>query len=132
MGCVVLDTDLLIALLRGDERATTFIERLWSRGDEPTTTAINIYELYVGALRRGERHVQAVRELEQLLPVLPLDAKTARLAAEIGVELRSRGKSIDIRDLLIASAAMAGGCSIATCNTRHFRRIEALALEKWC
>ncbi len=128
----MLDTDLLIAFLRGDGRAAAFIESVWSRGDEPVTTAVNIYELYVGALRRGGRHVHAVRELERLLPVLVLDARAARLAAEVGTGLRRRGEGIDIRDLLIASIALVNSCSVATCNTRHFRRVEALAVEKWC
>ena len=132
MGCVVLDTDLLIAFLRGDGRASGFVEEVWSRGDEPVTTVVNLYELYSGALLRGERHVRAVRELEQLLPVLVLDARAARLAAEVGTGLRRRGEMVEIRDLLIASIALVTGCSVATCNVRHFRRVEALAVEKWC
>ena len=128
----MLDTDLLIAFLRGVEGARDFLETVWGRGDEPVTTAVNLYELYVGALQRGGRHVQAVRELEQLLPVLVLDARAARLAAEVGTALRRRGEVIDIRDLLIASIALVNGCSVATCNTRHFRRVETLSVEKWC
>jgi len=132
LACIVLDTDLLVGLLRGEEKAREFIERLWERGDEPVTTAVNIYELYSGAYRRGPRHVEAVRELERLLPVLQLDAKAARLAAEIGDGLRRRGAQLEIRDLLIAAVAVANSCRVATCNVKHFRRVEALAVERWC
>lgn len=132
MKCLVLDTDLLVGFLRGEERAVRFLDSLWGRGEEPALSSIVVYELYRGAVRRGRRHVEAVRELERLLPVLPLDGRAARLAAEMEEDLRRRGLRVDVRDLLIAATAMANGCGVATCNVRHFGRVEALRVEKWC
>ncbi len=132
MACIVLDSDLLIALLRGVERAVEFVEALERRGEELATTVVNLYELYRGALRRGPRHVEAVRELELLLEVLPLDAGAARLAAEEQARLEAEGMPLDVRDLLIAAIAVSRGCRVATCNVRHFSRVRGLGVLDWC
>ncbi|MEM0030554.1 MAG: PIN domain-containing protein [Candidatus Nitrosocaldus sp.] len=46
---VCLDTDVIVALLRGDERALEIIDRLQKSNGVLKTTAITVYELIKGA-----------------------------------------------------------------------------------
>lgn len=47
---VCLDTDLLVALLRGEPRAVSSIEKLEGEGEHLATSAISAYELLKGAI----------------------------------------------------------------------------------
>ena len=53
MACIVLGTDLLVALLRGKEAAINYVSGLEKEGQELATTVINLFELYYGAYRSG-------------------------------------------------------------------------------
>ncbi|WP_338253073.1 type II toxin-antitoxin system VapC family toxin [Pyrodictium abyssi] len=133
MACTVLDTDLLIALLRGRKTAVDYVARLEEEGLELATTVVNLFELYYGAYRSGsEKRVRAIRELEEILHVIGLDPRTAEAAAREAARLASQGMSLGFRDVLIGVAAREKGCRLATCNVKHLGRIEALAVEKWC
>jgi predicted nucleic acid-binding protein len=45
--------------------------------------------------------------------------------------LEMRGIRIDDLDLAIAAIAMASGLGVATCNARHFARIDGLQVHDW-
>ncbi len=133
MACIVLDTDLLIALLRGRGAAREYVSRLEREGLELATTAINLFELYYGAYRSGSRRrLEAVRDLSMILRVIDVDGRVAEAAAREAARLASKGLSLDFRDVLVGVATREKGCKIATCNVKHLGRIEALAVEKWC
>lgn len=55
-------------------------------------------------------------------------------AAEYGRQkaaLEIRGTRLDDMDLIIASVALVLGVRVATCNARHFVRIEGLEVVDW-
>lgn len=54
------------------------------------------------------------------LPVLDLDAETARIWAHLLVELRRKGRAMPVKDSLIAATARQHGLTIATRNTNDF------------
>ena len=81
----VLDTDLLIDLLRNNKQATAFITKLEEKNYLLTTTAVNIFELHHGAHKsvESQRNLEAIHVLMSRLSILPLTSKGAQKAGHI-------------------------------------------------
>jgi tRNA(fMet)-specific endonuclease VapC len=126
MAVIVLDTDVLIDILAGEEPwATWFGERLPSR--RLATTSINRFELLAGA--RSPDEAERLRIFLRPLAVLSIDREAADMAAEAASRLRSEGQPLPMADLAIAGICLDLGASLLTRNRRHFGRIEGLRLE---
>jgi predicted nucleic acid-binding protein len=127
-----LDTDLLIAILRGKEEAYNKVTKIdeESRG---ATTAINAFEIFFGAYKsamKSENVKEAVKLLERL-ELIPFDLASSRKAGELTAELREKGQPIDYRDAMIAGIAIENDLTLVTRNKSHFSRIKNLKLETW-
>jgi predicted nucleic acid-binding protein len=127
-----LDTDLLIAILRGKEEAYNKVTKIdeESRG---ATTAINAFEIFFGAYKsamKSENVKEAVKLLERL-ELIPFDLASSRKAGELTAELREKGQPIDYRDAMIAGIAIENNLTLVTRNKSHFSRIKNLKLETW-
>jgi tRNA(fMet)-specific endonuclease VapC len=46
-------------------------------------------------------------------------------------ELRKKGESIGLEDVLIAASAMTSSYIVVTANVRHFSRIKGRKVENW-
>ena len=127
---IVIDTDLLIDLLRNQKQATAFITKLEEKNYVLATTAINVFELHLGAHKslESERNLQAVNVLVSRLSILPLTSKGAQKAGHIYAQLERQGQPIGLRDTLVAAIAITRGCSVATRNHQHFNRIFGLEI----
>jgi tRNA(fMet)-specific endonuclease VapC len=130
MKCI--DTDLLVAILRGKEEAKKKVTELDYEA-KGATTSVNAFELFFGANkseRKNENIKQASRLLERLI-VLPLDLASSQRAAEISAKLVAKGETIDFRDAMIAAITIENGLTIVTRNKNHFKRIKGLQIEEW-
>ena len=127
-----LDTDLLIAALRGVQEARNKISEL-DREGRHATTSINAFELFYGAFRSEEKrkNLESARRLLERLEVLPFDLGSSERAGEALARLASRGETIDYRDAMIAAIAGANGLTLVTRNERRFGRIHGVKLESW-
>jgi len=126
----IIDTDLLIDLLRNQKQATDFIAALEQKNYFLSTTAINIFELYHGANKsqESEKNLQAINVLVNRLSILPLTSKSAQKAGQIYAQLERQGQPVGLRDTFIAAIAITRGCSVATRNQQHFNRISHLKI----
>ncbi len=126
----VIDTDLLIDLLRNQKQATSFIAKIEEKNYLLATTAINIFELHHGAHKsqESEKNLQAINVLVSRLSILPLTSKAAQKAGHIYAQLEREGQPIGLRDTLIAAIAITRECSVATRNQQHFNRISGLKI----
>lgn len=133
MKRVCLDTDFLIALLRGRPEAVKRAEEYDSIGAEVATTSINAFEIYLGAFKskEAERNVKQADELLNSIKVLELTLESSRKSGEILSELARRGIPIDLRDAIIAGIALVNGYTLVTRNVKHFRRVIGLSVETW-
>ena len=122
---VVLDTDVLVANLRGKDSALRDLD-----GRNLATTVLNAFELFHGAYESKESlaNLSATRGLLSSLEMLGLDIKAAERAGETLAQLQKSGTSIEIRELLIGCIAREKGYSLLTFNVKHFRRISGLAV----
>ena len=126
----IIDTDLLIDLLRNQKQATAFITKLEEKNYILATTAINIFELHHGAHKsqESEKNLQAIHVLINRLSILPFTSKAAQKAGHIYAQLDRQGQPIGLRDTLIAAIALTRECSLATRNQAHFSRISDLEI----
>ena len=130
---VCLDTDFLIAILRGDEKAIKKQKELEGARTELYTTLINAHELFKGAYR-SKKPIESLRIVDDMLEnvrLLNFDLHSSRLTGEIAEELKRKGTRIGELDVLIAGIALAHNEKLITKNTREFSRIPSLKIESW-
>jgi tRNA(fMet)-specific endonuclease VapC len=78
-----------------------------------------------------EENLERIKELELLIPVLPMDASAGSHYGQLRAELERKGSPIGAYDLLIAAHALSLGLTLVTNNVREFRRIKQLRVENW-
>ena len=124
---LIVDTDILIDLLRKKDYAVSLIKRLEDEVDL-ATSAINAFELYRGAYKSQsqEKNLASVKGLLNSLRMLNTDEDSMEIAGKITASLERNGNMIDIRDLLIASIALVNSSGVLTNNVRHFDRVKHL------
>ena len=127
---VIIDTDILVDFLRGNQEAISLVNRLEKDRFLLATTAINAFELFYGAhkSKEPERGIKSTRQLLVKLVLLPLTAKSAQRAGHIYADLEKQGQVIGLRDTLIGAIAQTRGFSLATKNLSHFQKISELEL----
>jgi len=133
MRKLCLDTNFLIALLRGNKEAVEKAKEYDSAEAEVSTTAINAFEVYFGAFRsrEAEKNVKQADSLLSSIKILKLNLEASRKAGEILSELMHKGTPIDLRDALIAGITLTNGYTLVTRNIEHFKRIIGLSIETW-
>lgn len=127
MANVLLDTTVLIDVLRGRPRTIQSLKKLEQTGDIVWTSAINVEEVVRGL--RPTEHAPA-HALFAGLRLAPLGAAEGWMAGEWRRELAGRGITLTQADCLIAAAALAVGALLATGNPRDFPMPD-LAVEHW-
>jgi len=127
MGAVLLDTTVLIDLLRGRVGAAERLRALRAAGDDACACAINVEETVRG-LRSSEH--QAAGSLFAGLRIVPLGEREGWRAGEWRGEHARQGRTLSQADCLIAAAALSLDARLATGNPRHFPMAE-LTVEHW-
>ena len=112
----LVDTDVLIAHLRGIPAARDWLVHERSRG-QLRVSAVSVTEV-MGVMRSGER--SAVRSLMDALTCVPVSCEVAERAGAYQRTYRRSHSGISLGDYLIAATADAGGEGLATLNVRHF------------
>ena len=131
---VVLDSDLLIAYLRGNDDAYEFIRNLRKKEFDLNITVFNSAELYKGcyAMRNVAKGLMKVKALMETLDnILPFNEEAIQEYAKISADLKKRGLTIGVMDELIASICIAHNERFYTGNIQHFNRVEDLKVINW-
>jgi predicted nucleic acid-binding protein len=124
---VLLDTTVLIDLLRGRPDARERLLALREAGDAPYTCAINVEETVRG-LR--PREYESARALVTGLRIARLGAEEGWQAGEWRREFARRGRTLAQADCLVAAAALSHGGRLATGIPKDFPMRE-LTVELW-
>ncbi len=80
---------------------------------------------------RRQQDRAALDEYLRYVDVLDYPRDAARHYAQIRAALKAAGAMIGANDLFIAAHARCLGMTLATNNTREFRRVTGLKLENW-
>ena len=127
MSAVLLDTTVLIDLLRGRSGAVGRLRFLREAGDQPHACAVNVEEIVRG-LREPEE--AAPRTLFEGLRIVPLGSEEGWRAGAWRRRFAASGVTLAQADCLVAAAALSIGGRLATGNPKDFPMPE-LRIEHW-
>ena len=136
---IVLDTNVLSALMRAepDGAVIDWLDR--QPADSVWLSSITVFETRFGLalLPKGRRRVVLHQAFERVLAedlanrVLDFDSMAAATAAHLAADRQRAGRSVDLRDTMIAGIALARRATIATRNTKHFEGLDVLIVNPW-
>lgn len=136
---IVLDTNVLSALMRTNPEPVVveWLDR--QPADSVWLTSITVFEARFGLalLPKGSRRSRLERAFDRVLTddlssrVLTFDELAAVTAAQLAAERQRAGRSVDLRDTLIAGIAQSRRATIATRNTRHFEGLDVPVVNPW-
>ena len=118
----LLDTDVLIEFLRGDDAAREVVTEVVTRG-EAACSVLTRFELLAG-MRSGERH--AIRSLLDVLVTLEVTEAISTTAGAWARHYRRSHASVSAIDYLIAATAEVEGADLLTRNVKHFPMFPGL------
>lgn len=128
----LLDTNICIYIAK--QKPPGVLARLRRlRPGDVGMSVVTYLELIYGAWKSQlrEENLERIRELESLIPVLPLPASAGRHYGQVRAELERAGSPVGAFDLLIAAHALDLGLALVTNNVREFGRIPQLRVENW-
>lgn len=130
---MILDTTVLVDLLRGDKGAKARVRQLEGEGAVLWVPTPAVFELWEGVERadRPEREREAVESILRAYTVLPFESRHAARAGSLSGRLVRRGEMLDPVDAEIAGMALEERLPVLTRNTKHFRRVPDLAVETY-
>ena len=123
---VILDTNVVSYLMRGDSLAEAYAPHVQNR--LLAITFVTVGELYFGA-EKGNWGARKRRYLEAALHnfvVIPYDREIARCYGRLVAERQRSGKPIAPNDAWIAACAVRHGVSLITHNAKDFQEITGL------
>jgi len=122
---ILLDSSVLIDYFRKVNKEKTFFYKLLSAYNGYAISVIVHYEIIKGS---NQRQANFWNNIFADFFIFPYTVLTNTSALEIGEELRKKRKSIDFKDLIIASTAVQHKMPLATINKKHFDNISGLKL----
>jgi hypothetical protein len=135
---IVLDTNVLSALMRQvpDQKAVAWLDG--QSRSSVWTTSVTILEIRFGLqiMAAGKRRSLLVEAFEALLDQLghriaPFDDEAADKAAALMALRQRKGRTVELRDTMIAGIVLARHASLATRNLAHFEDLSVPIINPW-
>ena len=119
---MIVDSDVLIEILRGNARTTA-----WLRSQRSAGTALRYSPVSRAEIRAGARPRErpAISALFANLSAVPVEASTGDLAGDQLARF-ARSHNVQMGDALIAAAALEQADDLATFNAKHFPGVTAI------
>jgi predicted nucleic acid-binding protein len=114
MSSLLLDTDILINMLRGNAAARDFLANNLEE-NELLCSVITVAEIWAGMRPHEE---QATRRLVDSLRIVEVNRAVAEKAGSFKGTTNSH--SLELDDCLIAATAFCTGATLATGNGKHY------------
>jgi tRNA(fMet)-specific endonuclease VapC len=128
----LLDTNIVTAILKGNEKVKKKIRRVMIEGEEVFINGISYYEI-----KRGLLAAKATSQLERFglfckkFGLVLLNTQSIfDEAAEIYANLRKKGKLIEDANILIASITKTENSTLVS-DDADFQRVQNLKVENW-
>jgi predicted nucleic acid-binding protein len=122
MSKIILDTDVLIDVLRGREATKIFLLEA-TTNSVPCCSVISVAELHAG-MRPAEQ--EPTNALLDGLVILSVTREIAEAAGHF--KRSSRSRRLELADCLIAATAFIEGASLATGNVKDYPMPEITVL----
>src|ERR1700674_4646911 len=109
----LLDTNIIVDVLRRRKDVRLELENLLSHGRPLASCPITITEVYAGMRPHEEKPTRAFMKS---LAFLPVTEEIAEHAGHLKAQYAKRGKILSLQDVTIAAVAIAYGCTLVTEN----------------
>ena len=120
---VLLDTTVLIDVLRGRQDRRTLLAELAVSGHTLATAAINLGEVYAGMLPEEETQTEFFLGS---LECYSMTAAIARRAGKLKGLLGRKGRTVALADMMVAATALEHGLTLMTDNRKDFPLAELM------
>lgn len=119
-NAMLVDTDVLIDFLRGNDKAISFIDEF---SPHIILSPLVIAELYAGV--KGTNELTALDNFVSLFRIVPIDSEIAKAG---GLYKRDFGKShgVGLADAILAATADKENAELKTLNVKHYPMIKGL------
>jgi len=114
---LLLDTSILIDVLRLRNRRREWIAELVRGGHELSTSTLNVAEIYAGMRPAEEGRTEA---LLSGLELHELSGPSARRAGRLTNTWARKGYTLTLEDAIVAAIAIERGCALLTDNRKDF------------
>ena len=114
---LLLDTSVLIDVLRLRHRRRELLAELVQAGHTLATSALNIAEVYAG-MRPDE--AQRTEALLSVLDCYDLTGTSGRRAGALKQQWARKGRTLALADMMVAAIALERGCTLMTDNRKDF------------
>ena len=114
MRQIVVDTDVLILHLRGNESVRAILKEA-AQDSLLCCSAITIGEIHAGM---RDEEIEKTLKLLNSLAVIDVDRKIAALAGDYRRTIKSHQLELD--DCLIAATCVINRATLLTCNIKHY------------
>ena len=123
---VLVDTDIFIDLLRGEQNANEFFHRIESNEYDAAVSVLTEAELYSGKTSSSTVEQLKISTLLSLFKVIVIDRDIAREAGRI-----RRDFDVPFSDSLIAASALSNNAkNILSRNEKHYSKIKDINFKK--
>ena len=114
---LLLDTTVLIDVLRARNNRRLLLAELVEAGHTLTTAAINIGEVYSG-MKSSE--TDATEDLLSSLVCYPITATIGRRAGSLKSKWARKGRTLTLADMIVAAVALEHQLTLMTDNRKDF------------
>ncbi|MDR3187589.1 MAG: type II toxin-antitoxin system VapC family toxin [Prevotellaceae bacterium] len=128
----VLDTNIISFYLKGHELVANNIASALIKGHNILIAPIAYYEIKRGLMAvNSQQRLKEFNSFCELFGVGQFNNSILDAAAEIYVEQRKKGHTIDDADIFIAAYCRNQQHTLVTNNIKHFEHIAGLTLLDW-
>lgn len=127
----LLDTNILIAAMKGDVRVRDKLETTPLSDLVLSPVVLGELEHGVAKSQHPEKNRARLARIVEGIPLVPIDAEASRRYGSIRAELERKGIPIGANDFWIAAHALAIECVLVTDNIGEFSRVPGLTVENW-
>lgn len=120
---IIADTSVWIEFFRDEKSSISIHLKNLLRSGQVALVGMVLAEILQGV--RDPREARLVKSSLESLPFIEIEVAVWRKAGEISASLRRKGLTIPLSDIIIASAAITGGCEVFTLDP-HFDKIPGL------
>lgn len=128
MSILLLDTDVVSFILKGDTRSNDYAPLL--QGNQLALSFMTVAELFQWAAVRnwGTKRIESLEKSLTNYLIIPVDIEVCRIWGNLRAQRQAIGKIISPQDAWIAATALRHNLPLVTNNAKDFQNIPKLQI----